>query len=1727
MPYRAQFGGRVLVLLLVVCGLLPLRVAGQSAKPDLSSLPLAFEENAGQAPDEFRYVARRGSMQTLFAEDHVDVVLAENGKAAQVVELRWSGATGEAKLEGEERLPGHSNYLRGNDEAKWIRNIPQFARVRYSEIYPNIDLVFHGQKSTLEHDFVVGPGADVSKIALQMDKRGRIDGAGNWVLKLGTSEFRLLRPVAYQMKGEVRTEVAANFVRGRGGEMRFRVGAYDHTRELVIDPVFVFSTYLDGTAGGSTIQAVTTDAQGNIYVTGSTQSADYPITNSGKPLCAQCGDVSNAAEGFISKLDPTGHTLLFSTYLGGTTSNASSGTFPSGIGIDATGNIYVAGTSLASDFPVAGSLQPVTQRLNAPIFFVSSIKPDGSGFNYSGLVGGEESSYSTFAKLAVDASGNAYLSGSTDDANFQLTPGAYNTTPTSYPNVTAFVLKLNASGKLVYSTLIPGNATLQPGSVYANSFPATGIHVDGNGQVTIAGNGGIGLPTTPGALLASLPTATNNPDPLGAFILQLNASGSALNFATYLPGVDLAYGLTADAQNNFYVVGNTGSALPVSANAYQTQNSSSSGGYVLKLDAQAKKVLAATYIAGASGSSFSSVGIDSKGNVAIGGIAFGADFPMANPFVTQYEITGWTADLVLAEISADFKTLLFGSYLSSTNAQVAYAGSSFSGLAVDASDKLIVIGTTDAQDFPTTAGSYQSSAPPNQNPQQFASHNFVAKLDLGTAGPSVCVPGNSVTLGTVLVGTSAVVNMPVTNCGNAPLQISSVVSSVGSVVPGQGCSVVAAGSTCNLPLTFTPADGSSVSGTLTITDNAAIKQQTVYFNGKGGVPSVFIPNIFPVSDLLVGTRGTNEIDFQNSGDGAWVVSNATITGEFSIGTNTCLAGQSRNAYLCYITINFAPTEAGAHAGTLTLTDNMAGSPHIIQLTGNGLSIYPTPSIQGVSGAAMDNPTAFVQVVGNNFFPASQVVVNGTARKTYYYTEALLTADLTASDLAQAGELSVTVTNPSPGGGTSNSFTTAVYNAIRNINFLHSVYDAKSGHIFASVSATSTNYANQVVVIDPTTAKVLSAWNVGNGPDPLAISGDGQFLYVGLDQDHTVAQVALPGGTVNFAVGLGGDPMPQYSNVARALQVLPGQPNSWAVDVQPGQTVSGGNGVAVFDDATERPTTTLGAIEIPSALLFVGSNATTLYGANLSLAPTEFDVFTINASGVTPTQTVSGVVHNLVVGETLDTDGTFIYFSDGEVLNPATLTLSSAAFSIPDASFTSPAMRVDVPSSRIYFALGESFGSVLPGTSLIQAYDLQSQQPVGAIGVWEFVNATPEMYRFGGNGLEVGAGNAMLFFQSSITSKTVPATQFSVTSVTPLVIPAGSTDQSIVIAGTGLGAGDTVSANGTALVTSGATATQITATVPASFLSVAGDVQLTIADTNNHTAYLELVVSPGNSAVGLSSNVVNFPAQNVGTSSATQTITLTNTGSAALVVSGVAVTGDFLQTNNCSTIAANGTCTLTVTFTPTAAGNRSGTLVISDSDATKTQTVTLSGIGSGVQIAATGTGGASVTVAEGTSANYGLTITPQGGFTGTLTFACSNVPQYAACLFNPPSATMGQSAVPVSVTITTKQIDTPSAMYRKHSLAEPMTGVLVCVLLVPLGIRKYRGALRRSVVLGLVLVAMGLVAMSGCGGGGSGSGGGGGGGSTTLYTAPGTYTVTVTASSGGFSQSTQLTLVVTN
>jgi len=1815
------------------------------------SFPVTFEGNRGQVSAEYSYVLKHDGMEAKFFQNGVDFSLPDQKKGSRTLRLELLSADRNATPLAEEPLSGKSNYLLGSDSARWIRNVPNYARVSYQDIYPGISLVFYGAGSELEHDFNVAAGADPSSISFQLKgaRKTYLSPDGDLKIQLDAGTLILRKPVAYQTSSQGREHVDANFLLAEDGTVRFRLGTYDSSRPLVIDPVFSFSTYVTGT-GTDEVAAVTTDASGNIYLTGYTNSIDFPIQSAEQPQLGCNPTAPGGCENaFITKLDPTGK-LVFSTYLGG--SDLDQG---AAIAVDANGNVIVAGVTESSDFPDAGAISALTCPINNNCYFLASLKPDGSALNYSGQVGGAEGPYSSNnGRLAVDPSGNAYLAGITNSPNFQITSGTLAPSFAGYPNIASFVLKVDPTGKLIYSTVIPGSAAPNLADVFNNFFQPTGITVDSSGAATVAGTGGPGLPTTSGVIASTFPNLVSAGSFTAGYVMQLNATASAVNYGTYVPGTDSLGGLAVDNGGNLYVTGDTSeTTLPVSANAYQKNLIPGPGcicnsGYIVELNAQATSILAASYLSGTpslgnEGTSFTSIALDSHSNVFVGGYTGSTDFPLHDPFSTQWEITSTAWEMLLAEMPANLSSVSFGSYLSSTSGSSPYPGSTFSALTIDPSDNLVVAGMTYASDFPTTPGSLEPQPPPPPSPFSNTVHSFVSKINMATPAPSFCPSSWSVAFGLIAAQTPSSQTINVTNCGNAPLVFNTVASSVPSITATQSCGSVAPGGVCPVTLTFTPTNSNVVLGNISFADNAVISPQIIPVSGHGQAPDLEpASNPLAFGDLLAGTQGPAvELLIFNNGNAPLTISSVSISSNgFSIAQNGC-AGTWPAGSVCAIDLVFSPSTVGAISGALTITSNDPVHPQLaVSLTGTGNSVYAAPvisSVGGVPGVAqavqIDNGPAALQVWGSNFYPASVVQVNGIAQQTTFENNGLLQVTVAASSLTALGELPIVVVNPTPGGGTSQSAALTPYEILPlNPSFL--VYVPSTKLLYASMPASSSSNPNTVIPIDPTTGAIGTPIAVGNDPQKLAASDDGKYLYVALDGDQMIKRINLTTGTIEQRFPY---PPNQVNTVAPLgvadMHVVPGSSLEVVAAVTDSEALYGGM-VALYNN-----TGLVNAVPTAYPPLIVSSFAFTSDPSTIYALPfhqSYFNVLTLDSGGIHAP--VTGYSPDPQTGAQVVSDGTLLYTSAGEVWKPSTQTEVGTypASTYGDTSYPNQFnLAVDSSLKQIYVIGNQSYNG--SSATVLSSYGMQSLALQYTLPFFQINSpTTTNLVRWGADGfgfvVPPGTGSGIyLTRSSSVTQQLNPSP--TLTSISPTVTSVGVPAFTLTVGGTGFISTSTVNWNGTALVTTYVNSTQLTAAVPASDVVTSGTAQVTVttpAPGGGTSSALTLSINPAVPAVVLSSSALSFgnitlssssPAQTVtltnsgsatlsitsitaagdfaenstcgnslaggancsisvtfaptvvgtraglltiadnasgspqtvaltgtgiapvvtaptvtlsltsltfspqtdGTTSAAQTITMTNSGTASLTIASIVASGDFAQTNNCGTsVGAGSGCMISVTFTPTAAGTRAGTLTITDNAGGSPQTVALSGGGQAVSVSTSSTA-LSIPSAGGT-ATATIQLSSIDGFAGTVNLACAVTYQGQGVPNSPPTCSLNPSQEqvagnsPVSSTLTVSSTTGSASTAPERISSKYRLAFAVLLFFGTLPRRRWRGGV---LFLAVCLAAWG--GMLGCSGGNSGG---------SNNTAPpvsgtttGNYQVRITATSGTVTTSTTIPLSI--
>ena len=1549
----------ILILALLVPPGFSSDLMGTPVSPKVASLPAVFEKNMGQAPSSYRFLSRHASVETLFSNSGVEVLLPDSNNGHSWVSFRLLGGRPDVVPEARNPLPSVSNYLLGPDPSRWIRGIRNYEEVVYAAIYPGVDLVFHANGDTMENDFRISPGAEADQVRFSIVGADKISltSAGNLEISLSNGKLVFQKPIAYQESSRGQQTVESRFVLNPDDSVQFRLGTYDRNRELVIDPVFSFSTYLAGNSADNPT-SITSDSSGNVYVTGYTYSLDFPIENGVQPTPSGSPNV------FISKLDPTGHTLLYSTYLGGSSRN-----YGNAIAVDSHGNIIVAGTSSSNDFPHVAAVPALTCEGNNDCYFIASLKPDGSAFNYAGLIGGIEGTdvqtgESGSGVLALDASGNAYLASVTDDSNFELTPSTLSKTVPGYPYNSTFVLKVGTTGALVYSTIIPGRNP-ESSIPYVNVFIPAGISVDINGQATIAGTAGPGLPATVGVIQPTFPNDLNVANATAGFVLQLNATASAIKYATYVPGTDTIGGFAVDKLGNAYVTGATSeTTLPVSTNAYQKtlkvgQNCTCNSGFLVKLNGSGTKILAATYLegtpsAGNAGTSFTGIALDSHSNVFVGGMTGSTDFPLVNPFVSQWVYGETISDMIIAGMTPDLSSVIFGSFLSSTD-QV-FPASQFSAIAVDHQDNLILAGKTDTTDFPTTPGSFQP-VPPNQ-----ARHSFIAKLNMATPAPSVCVDSWSLNLGLVPAKTSSTQTLHLKNCGNAALDIASLVSSATTVKATETCGTIQSGTTCPISVTYSPIDASPVQGTIVLKDNAVISPQIVSFSGQGGAGQLSPSSgSIDFGHLLVNTSGVGKpLFFSNTGNASLVIKSASVNGDFSITQNSCI-GTFQPGNFCVITVKFSPKAAGIRTGTLSIASNdpvhsIAG----LSLRGTGDTAYTVPLITSLNSPTVQikNGSMTVQVTGANFYPASVIEINGTPQLTKYSSGQQLQATLQSTFTNAIGEISVSVVNPAPGGGSSPAVPLTRYQVLSlDAVFLTTVPGSK--FLYAAIQASAITNPNSVIPVDPSSGISGTPIPVGADPRLLAASGDGAYLFVVLNKDQTVQRINL-----------------STKKVDRTFH-FPPNPNCGACGPQTAADLKGVPGfsqevvlaltdvMALYNDTglvNYVPTSSIAFAPSFTSFAYAGSPQT-IYSLPFTVVQNSFfNIVTIDSQGLHYTTVQGGNFGgNNTTGAQVVSDGKLLYTSAGEIWNPVTKT-QVGSFLVTTYNKTSYpnlfSVIMDAASGHIFVIGDQPYGGD-SSAIVLSAYGHTSHKLLGALAFpslhGPLIN---NLVRWGTNGFAfLGDGpsfntQAVYVLTSSlaapVTSNPVPHLQ----SLAPSSVSKGASDFQLTLNGGGFTEGSVVKWNGSALQTTFVASTVLTASVPAGKVATSGTASITVTNPSPGGGISNTVlftIKPLVPLISFSSSALTFPTQTVGTSSASRTIAVQNPGTANLTIAGISITGlnsaSFHETHNCGTTLAPGAnCAISVVFKPTVKGTLVASLRITDNASGSPQTISLTGTG---------------------------------------------------------------------------------------------------------------------------------------------------------------------------------------
>jgi len=887
-------------------------------------LPLSFEKNQGQTDDRVRFLAR-GDGYALFLTSQEAVLrldapgpakASQNAKkSTAVVRLAFAGSNQRSPVEGLDLQPGRSNYLLGNDPAKWHTSVPQYARVKYRGVYPGVDLIYYGNQGRLESDYVLAPGADPKQIALRVEGADslKINSAGDLVLATSAGEVLLHQPFAYQESNGARQEIASNFVQRGPRTIGIQVASYDSSRPLVVDPVLVYATYLGGSMIGNAgtqdeAFGIAVDSQGNAYITGLTNSTDFPTKG---PLPNGSGLNGAPQDAFVTKLNPTATALVYSTYLGGTSGSSNA----TGIAIDSAipAHAFVTGVTAATDFPQTSN-NNLGQGIGVGGSFLSELDPTGASLLYSTDISG-----ATSTAIALDSNSIVYLSGSAS-LGFIVTANAFQSAFTSVGGTNAFISRIDTTKQgilaLLYSSFFGGSG----------SDSASAIAVDSNANVFIAGDtssADFPQPTLKNGFQQTKPSSTGT-----AFVARVNttAGTSGLVYSSFLGGstgggtspTNQATGIALGANSHVVVVGDTSFPdFPTTSGAFLTSiHGAVLRAFVSEFDTtgtvspSANSLLHSTYFGGSTigtTDEANAVAMDPAGNIYVTGFTNSLDFPVTLGAAQAAPAPAALRSAFMSQLNATATSVLFSTYLGGDNSSIG------SAIALDpsATPGVYIAGRTSSLNFPTfpNPGVFQATFKAPEDA-------FIAKFSPAAAA-GVFVNPSSKDFGTVNLNSPSSPQTFTLNNNTKSLLTGIAITFTGTnasdfaQTSGTTCAAtLAASSTCTIDVIFTPTTAGAASATLNITfTGASGSPQTAALSGTGSATTQpdFTLAVAPAAVSVVG--GAN---------GAFTVT-VTSQNNFSSAVALTCTGEPLNSTCILTPASVTPPSAGKKTSTGSLT----------------------------------------------------------------------------------------------------------------------------------------------------------------------------------------------------------------------------------------------------------------------------------------------------------------------------------------------------------------------------------------------------------------------------------------------------------------------------------------------------------------------------------------------------------------------------------------------------------------------------------------------------------------------------------------------------------------------------------------------------------------------------------------------------------------------------------------
>ena len=1471
-------------------------VPGQvpAAAPGVAPIafPLSFVPNQGQDPEGVRFTTS-GAGYTLQLEERSAILQLGAAQASKDsrVELELLNSNPGAAMTGIGPLPGVTNFIPKSDPQSWRLNVPRFARVEYNQVYPGTGLAFYAHEDSLEYDFRLQPGASTTnlRLAIRGAEDAHLDADGNLVLTAAGREIRFLKPVAYQLGADAaRDIVPAHYTLiqthsqpgAKSGSnsassqtswlLSFDIGAHDASRELVVDPVLSYGSILP--IADSNIGGITADSTGNLYVAGYNQQRGF----------------------YVAKFTTAGANV-FTTVIGSGLATS----VPTGIAIDSSDKIYVTGYS-NTGLPTTSNAY-LNYTGTHTVSFVAVLPSTGAAPTYLSYIGGTKSN-DYASGIAVNSSGDFFVTGDAGSSDFPTTTGAYLTTNPDPGNYAVYVAKFNpaASGaaSLVYSTLI--------GSTEAQSV-ASAIAVDASGDAYVSVASNLGYPITTGALNYKGEYASSYTN--GAFLTKVNPTGTALVYSAFLgPGIPTS--VQIDTSLDAYVTGSVqADDFPTTSGAYQTTYPA---GFVSEINPGGTALIYSTFLSGPSGGTSPEAGntvfpqqlvitpaCASACAAYISGYTTAIDFPAIAPL--QSAIGGNPSPFLVA-LSGTGASATFSSYLGGLSATLQLPSQNpiplTPSVAVDGTGNVYFAANMSGSDYPNTL------ALPTQ-----LSSSYIAKIT-PTAGTLVVADPATINFdqfGVVeVVGVPSTTNLNTTTLAN-PVQvvlrnIGSTAATISSIVfspatefseTDQCALSIPAGGTCTLNLAFTPSAAGKRTATLTVTSNATNSPLAIALSGTAtatGFLQASVPELTFADEAVLATSAQQTITITNLGK---TLVNMTptaptpnpINSQYGSGTDfqvldTCPA-QLAPAASCTIGVTFTPLATGLREAYVQVQGDGSGNPSI-SLYGTGI-VY-TDGTLTLSATALNFNT---QLINTTSVQQSLVLTNSSNSPITVYSTAIATkGETTTSDFSLYSGSCIS---------TSPVVIRPQATCSMAIKYTPTVTGTETGTITVTDSATGSPHTIALSGIGLASAQALefSPGNYAFPNQPLNVPSTAETIYVFntstapvlidrvlITGDFQISSSSCPGATLRA----GPSPGVTYNFGPECSVRLTFTPVATGARTGTLSFVDSAGGTQVLNLSGTGITATGGVLVEPSSLLFpaqaIGTTSATTQHINIYNPGNAYT--TINSI------TTTG---NYAIVDTCQTPP----------FNLNALTNCGV-----DISFTPVGTTNPHPGTLVVSSTGGTATTTLSGTGVTASV---------ALGL------TPTSVAFGNIQVAVASFYANIYVRNTGTDA------ITLTSAT---IPTGA----FTVSGGSCGFYGNLMAPGTSCYIQA----EFTPTAAA---AATGTITL-VDSAGTQTIALTGTGTTAAPATLINPNSITFNQQTVGTTSAAQTVFFVNNGSAALLMSSVAVTtggSSFVIVSggdHCSgvSIAAASQCYVSLEFSPTTAGYETGSLTFTDSKANK-------------------------------------------------------------------------------------------------------------------------------------------------------------------------------------------------